>query len=301
MGTSIGGQQTQDAGFEEIYAQKKPKIHPYTIPRIMPSSGASHITMELGFTGPAYTISTACSSASHAIGQAYWMVRHGQVEAALAGGSECPFSLGFLKAWDALRVVSPDTCRPFSRGRQGLILGEGAGCLAIETVESAQARGASIYAEITGFGMSSDAGHITQPSVEGAASAISAALQDGGIDPERIGYVNAHGTGTQLNDVVETRALRAALGPAADKCPVSSTKSLHGHALGAAGALEAVASVLALHCGELPATANYLAPDPECDLDVITGESRKAAVEMALSNSFAFGGLNAVLAFQKAG
>jgi len=254
--------------------------------------------METGICGPTYTVSTACSSSNHAIGQAFWLVRSGAADAAVTGGSEAPFSMGNLRAWEAMRVVSPDTCRPFSKTRRGMVLGEGGAMLVIETLERAQARGARIYGELVGFGMSSDAHHLTQPSTEGPARAIRAALTDGGLVPEQIGYINAHGTATQANDPTETCAIRMALGPHAARVPISSTKSMHGHALGAAGALEAVATLLTLTNGILPPTANYEEPDPQCDLDVIPNQARPAAVEYALSNSFAFGGLNAVLAFR---
>jgi nodulation protein E len=266
----------------------------------MANAGASHISMEFGITGPSYTISTACSSAGHAIGQAFWMVRNGLTDLALAGGSEAPFSFGILKAWEAMRVVSPETCRPFSKDRRGMVLGEGAAMLVLEPLEAALARGATVHAEIVGFGMSSDACHITQPSADGAAKAMRAALRDAGLAPEAIGYVNAHGTGTLANDATETAALKAVFGAHAGKLAVSSTKSMHGHALGAAAALECLATVLALRDGVLPPTANYNVPDPECDLDVIPNHARHAQVEWAISNSFAFGGLNAVLALRKA-
>jgi nodulation protein E len=296
MGAS-GGKITEDQGFHRLYAQGDPRVAPLTIPRAMPNAAASRISLEHGITGPVYTISTACSSANHAIGQAFWMVRSGACEAALAGGSEAPFSTGFLKAWEALRVVSPDTCRPFSRDRKGLILGEGAAALMLEPLERARARGAPVWGEIAGFGMSSDAHHLTQPSAEGAARAMRAALEDAGVAPEAIGYINAHGTGTQANDAAETAAIRAAFGAHAARLLVSSTKSMHGHALAAAGALEAAAALGVLRYGVVPPTANFTTPDPACDLDVVPNVPRAAAVEWALSNSFAFGGLNAVLVF----
>ena len=299
-GSSVGGQSTQDTQFWAVYRNNSPRVHPLTIPRIMPNAGASHISMEFGISGPAFTISTACASSNHAIGQAFWMVRDGAVELAIAGGSETPFSFGFLKAWEAMRVVAPDTCRPFSRDRRGLILGEGAAMLVLEPLEAARARGAPVYAEIGGFGMSSDAGHITTPSTDGPARAMLAALHDADISTGRVGYINAHGTGTVTNDSTETRAIRQVFGAHADKLAVSSTKSMHGHALGAAGALEAVATVLALRHATLPPTANFTTPDPECDLDVVPNQSRPAEVEFALSNAFAFGGLNAVLALRRA-
>jgi nodulation protein E len=298
-GSSVGGQSSEDEQFFAVYRNHSPRVHPLTIPRIMANAGASHISMEFGICGPAFTVSTACASSNHAIGQAFWMVRDGTAELAIAGGSETPFSFGFLKAWEAMRVVSPDTCRPFSRDRRGLILGEGAGMVVLEPLERAQARGAPIYAEITGFGMSADAGHITTPSAEGPARAMTAALRDAGITPEQVGYINAHGTGTPNNDSTETRALHQTFGAHAEKLALSSTKSMHGHALGAAGALEAVTTILALHHAILPPTANFTTPDPDCDLDIIPNQARAVEVEYALSNTFAFGGLNAVLAFRR--
>jgi nodulation protein E len=299
-GSCVGGQTSQDAGFVNLYQKNSPRVHPLLIPRTMANAGASHISMEFGIYGPVYTISTACSSANHAIGNAFWMVRNGQVQAAITGGSEAPFSMGLLKAWEAMRVVSPDTCRPFSRDRKGLILGEGAGMLVLEPMEKALTRGARIYGEIVGFGMSSDAGHITAPTTQGPAAAMRAALLDAGIAPEQIGYINAHGTGTSANDQTETRAIREVFGKHAERLAVSSTKSMHGHALGAAGALEAVATVMAMREKTIPPTVNFTTPDPECDLDIVPNQARPAEIECAFSNSFAFGGLNAVLAFGKA-
>ena len=298
-GCCVGGQGTEDEGFVNLYRNNIPRVNPLTIPRTMENAAASRISLEMGIVGPTYTISTACSSSNHAIGQAFWMVRSGAVEMALTGGSEAVFSLGLLKAWEAMRVVSPDTCRPFSKDRRGLILGEGGAMLVLEALESARARGAKVYGEIVGFGMSSDAFHITQPSPDGAARAIRSALADSGLKPEAIGYINAHGTATQANDVTETAAIRKVFGAHADRLAVSSTKSMHGHTLGAAGAIEGVATLLSLQHGLLPPTANYSEPDPACDLDVIPNTARQAQVEFALSNSFAFGGLNAVLTFRR--
>jgi len=295
-GCCSGGKHMEDAAYWDVYREKKSRVHPLTIPKAMANAAASLIAMEHGVTGPVFTTSTACSSANHAMGQALWMVRNGVVDVALTGGSEAPFVFGLLKAWEAMRVVSPDVCRPFSLGRKGMSLGEGAGMLVIESEEHARARGAVVLAELAGFGMSADAHHITQPKPEGAAAAMRMALRDGGIDASEIGYVNAHGTGTQANDPAECAAVRMVLG---ERVPVSSTKSMHGHALGAAGALEAVATVLALQRGVLPPTAGFEAEDPECGLDVIANVARRVAVRAALSNSFAFGGLNAVLAFRK--
>lgn len=299
-GSSVGGQTTQDDQFVEIYRNSRDRVHPFTIARTMANAGASHISMEFGITGPVFTISTACSSANHAIGNAFWMVRNGQADVAIAGGSECPFSYGLLKSWESLRVVSPDTCRPFSKNRSGMILGEGAAMLILEELDHAKSRGARIYGEIVGFGMSSDAGNIMAPSAEGAADAIFRAIEDAAISVDAVGYINAHGTATSANDPTETRAIRKVLSSRADEVPVSSTKSMHGHALGAAGAIEAVATVLALKHAIIPPTANLHEPDPECDLDYVPNTPRKLSVEYALSNSFAFGGLNAVLVFRVA-
>jgi nodulation protein E len=299
LGCSGGGKSTEDDGFYHLYALKEPRVSPLTIARAMSNAGASRVSFEYGITGPVFTVSTACSSANHSIGQAFRMVRSGEVEIAIAGGSEAPLSTGFLKAWEAMRVVAPDTCRPFSIDRRGLILGEGAAVLILEPMERALARGATIIGEIVGFGMSSDAHHITQPSAVGAARAMRAGLLDAELDPDAIGYVNAHGTGTLANDVTETEAIRSVFGAHAQKLLVSSTKSMHGHTLGAAGALEAAATLGALQCGLIPPTANFTAADPACDLDVVPNTPRAAQVEFAISNSFAFGGLNAVLVFRK--
>lgn len=297
-GSCVGGQGAMDDGFVDMYKKGLPRVNPMMIPRVMANSGASQISMGFGITGPTYTVSTACSSSNHAIGQAYQMVRYGMADSAITGGSEAVFSFGFLKAWEAMRVVSPDTCRPFSKDRRGLVLGEGGAMLVLETLEAARARGAEILGEIVGFGMSSDAHHITQPSPDGAALAMTSALKEGGVAPESVGYINAHGTGTIANDVSETAAIRKAFGAHAGRLLVSSTKSMHGHALGAAGALEAVATLLALRNGIIPPTANFTEADPLCDLDIVPNTARAAAVEFAISNSFAFGGLNAVLVFR---
>ncbi|HXX43731.1 MAG TPA: beta-ketoacyl-[acyl-carrier-protein] synthase family protein [Candidatus Acidoferrales bacterium] len=299
-GSAVGGQSAIEAGFEDLWVNGRGRVHPLTIPKTMANAGASHIAMDLGLSGPAYTISTACSSANHAMGQAFRLIRDGLAELAVTGGAEAFFTVGMLKAWEAMRVISPDTCRPFSRDRKGMILGEGGAMLIFEPLETAKARGARIYAEICGFGMTADAHHLTQPTVEGPARAMSAALREAGLSPDEIGYINAHGTGTPGNDPVESRAIRKVFGAHADKIGVSSTKSMHGHALGAAGALEAIATVLALRNGILPPTANFTERDPECDLDYIPNQARKAQVGAALSNSFAFGGLNAVVAFRAA-
>jgi nodulation protein E len=297
-GSAVGGQGAIEKGFEDLYVQGRGRVHPLTIPKTMANAGASHISMEFGFTGPAYTVSTACSSANHAIGQAFRLVRDGYADVAVTGGAEAPLTLGMLKAWEAMRVIAPDTCRPFSKDRRGMILGEGGAMMILETMEGARARGARIYGEVCGFGMTSDAHHLTQPTVAGPSRAMRDALREASMAPESVGYINAHGTGTPGNDPAETRAIREVFGAHADKLAVSSTKSMHGHALGAAGALEAIAAILAMYHGILPPTANYNERDPECDLDYIPNRPRAAKVEAALSNSFAFGGLNAVVAFR---
>jgi len=298
-GACVGGQTSEDTQFEGLYRHGRNRCHPLTIPRIMANAGASLISMEMGLTGAGFTLSTACASAAHAIGLAYWLVRSGGAPIAISGGSEAPFSLGLLKAWEAMRVVSPTTCRPFCRDRNGMILGEGGAMMVLEPLEAAQARGAKIYAELCGFGMSSDASHITHPSTEGPSLAMQRALADGGIEPTLVGYINAHGTGTDVNDPTEAAAIRQVFGAHADQIAVSSTKSMHGHALGAAAAMEAAATVLGMHHRVLPPTANFTEIDPAIQLDVIANQARPAQVEYALSNSFAFGGLNATLAFRR--
>lgn len=299
MGAGMAGKITEDEAFERLYAQGQKRFSPYIIPRSMANAAASQITMEFGVMGPGITISTACAASTHAAGLALSILRSGQADVALAGGSEAPFALGPLKSWEAVRVMAPDTCRPFCRDRKGMVLGEGAAVVVLETEEHARARGARIYAELAGFGMSSDAGHITQPSESGAARAMDAALRDAALDPAAIGYVNAHGTGTVANDATETRAVRKVFGAHASRLAVSGTKSMHGHALGASGALELVATALALSEGVLPPTANFTEPGEGCDLDYVPNTARRAEVEAALSNSFAFGGLNAVLCLRR--
>lgn len=299
LGSSIGGQHTQDIVHKGLYQEGEEYTPLFTIPLIMPNAAASHITMMYGLTGPTYTISTACSSSNHAIGNAFWLVRSGQCDCAVTGGSESPFSLGFLKAWDALRVVASETCRPFSKNRNGMILGEGGAILILEDLDSAIRRNAKIYAEIIGFGMTADASHITRPSQSGAEQAMKLALADGNISPEQVDYINMHGTGTLANDPMEVKAIHNVFGPSAQSLSVSSTKSMHGHALGATSAIEAVATILAMKKNVLPPTANFTEPDPDCNLDVVPNKSKPKQIHYAISNSFAFGGLNAVLAFKQ--
>ena len=299
-GTSVGGQFSEEEGYLRLYRENNPRVAPLTIPRTMSNAGASRISLEYGIHGPCYTVSTACSSSNHSIGQAFWMVRNGQLTAAIAGGSEAVFAEGLLRAWEAMRVVSPEPCKPFSVERRGLSLGEGAAMLVLENWEHAVARGAVILGEIIGFGMSSDAHHITQPCVDGPANAMTWALRDAALEPGAIDYINAHGTGTQSNDITESQAIRAVFGTKTESVAVSSTKSMHGHTLGAAGAIEAVATLLALRHGVVPPTANVSAIDPACALRVVHSEPLQARLEVALSNTFAFGGLNASLVLRRA-
>jgi nodulation protein E len=299
-GSSVGGQFSEEEGYRRLYCEKNPRVAPLTIPRTMANAGASRLSLEFGIRGPTYTVSTACSSSNHAIGQAFWMVRSGQVVAALAGGSEAVFAEGLLRAWEAMRVVSTEPCRPFSLDRRGISLGEGAAMLVLEQWEHALARRANILGEIIGFGMSSDAHHLTQPAAQGPARAMQWALQDAGIEPGRVDYINAHGTGTSANDVTEAEAIHTVF-QGRDKLPVvSSTKSMHGHTLGAAGAIESVLTILSLRNGVIAPTVNFTRPDPACDLDVVPNEARRAKIEIAISNTFAFGGLNATLVFRRA-
>ena len=299
FGTALCGMESIDNAYRTVFLDGKNRVHPFLVPRLMSNAGASQISMRFGLRGPSWTVSTACSSANHAIGQAYELVRDGRADVMLAGGAEAPLVFGVLKAWEGLRVMSRDVCRPFSANRTGMVQGEGAAVLVLETLESARARGAKIWGEIAGFGMTADASDIVTPSIDGASRAIAAALADAEMSPDAVGYINAHGTATAANDKTECAAIRRVFGPAADAVSVSSTKSMHGHGIGAAGALEASACLLALTEGVIPPTINFEEPDEACDLDVTPNEARERSVDAALSNSFAFGGLNAVLAFRK--
>jgi nodulation protein E len=299
IGSGIGGMATLEENYHRLYGLKKDRLHPFTIPRLINNAASSHAAIAFGVTGPVLSISSACSSANHAIGEAFTMIRAGRVDAALAGGTEACITWGCLKAWEALRVLSRDVPRPFSAGRGGMVLGEGAGMLVLESRDAALARGAPILAEIIGYGASADAEDMVHPSEEKAALAMARALADAGLHAEEIDYVNAHGSGTAANDATETRALKRVFGAHVTKLPVSSTKSMHGHALGASGALELIATIEAMHSGIIPPTANFAGRDPECDLDYVPNEPRRHAVEIALSNSFAFGGLNAVLCLKR--
>jgi nodulation protein E len=296
IGTGCGGKGTDEQTYQCLYEQGKSRLHPLTIPRGMPSAAASQVSMQSGITGPVFSVTSACASAAHATSVAMSMIRSGLVNVAITGGTDAPFTYGLMKAWEALRVLSNDSCRPFSVDRSGLVLGEGAGIVVLESLAHAQQRDAVIHAELAGCGMSADAGHITDPSFKGAARAMQAALSDAALSTSEVDYINAHGTGTRANDVMESSAIREVFGKHADHLLVSATKSMHGHSLGAAGAHELVATVLALKYGIVPPTANFTTAGEGCDLDYVPNHSRKKSLHVALSNSFAFGGLNAVLA-----
>lgn len=298
LGTAAGGIQTWEDSYRAVFADGKNRVSPLVVPRLMHNAPASHLSIRHGLTGPVFAVSSACASANHAMGLAMQQIRSGVADVMLTGGAEAMLCFGGVKAWEGLRVLAPDACRPFSLGRKGMVIGDGAGVLVFEAEEHARARGARVLAEVAGFGMTADAGDIVAPSAEGAARAMRAALADAEMGAGEIGYVNAHGTGTLANDRAETAAIRAIFGSALPA--VSSTKAMHGHAIGATGALEALACVLALTEAVLPPTVGYLAPDPDCALDVVPNVARAASVSAVLSNAFAFGGLNAVLAFRQA-
>jgi nodulation protein E len=300
VGTGVGGETTQDEQSRRLYGENAARAHPLTIVRLMTNASASQISIAWGLRGPTFAVASACASANHAIIQAAQMIRWGLADVAITGGTEACLTYGALKAWEAMRVLADDTCRPFSINRRGLVLGEGAGIFVLESMEHAQARGATILAELAGSGMTADATDIVMPSADGAAAAMRQALDDAGLAPQDVDYVNAHGTGTQANDVTESRAIRLAFGAHAERLAVSSTKSMHGHALGASGALELVAVIGALRDSVVPPTANLDEADPACDLDYVPNVGRPMPVRAALSNSFAFGGLNAVLALKRA-
>jgi len=296
LGTSGGGLQTQNENFRKVYTEGKNRVHPFVVPRLMNNAAACQLSMLHGITGPSYTVSTACASSNHAMGQAFHMIRAGMADAMLTGGSEAMLCFGGIKAWEGLRVMSKTGCRPFSANRDGMVQGEGAAVFVFESLESAEARGAEILAEVAGFAMTSDAGDIVMPNQSGAERAMQGALEDAGLLPADIGYINAHGTGTAGNDSVECAAIRAVFG--ADAPPISSTKSMHGHLIGGTGAVELLACIMALREGVLAPTINYEQPDPACDLDIIPNEAKKALPSATLSNAFAFGGLNAVIALK---
>ena len=299
LGTAGGGVNTWDDNYRSVYEDGKNRVHPFVVPKLMNNAAASHVSMEHNLKGPSFTVATACASSNHAMGQAYMMIRAGMGDIMVTGGSESMLCFGGVKAWEGLRVMSKDVCRPFSANRNGMVQGEGAAVFVFEEYEHARARGADILAEVIGFAMTSDASDIVMPSKQGAARAIEGALKDGQIAKERVGYINAHGTGTAANDKTECAAVADVFGAHADNLMISSTKSMHGHLIGGTGAVELLACVMALRDGVIAPTIGYDEPDPECALDVVPNEARDAEVDVVISNAFAFGGLNAVLALGK--
>ncbi|MGK2858473.1 MAG: beta-ketoacyl-[acyl-carrier-protein] synthase family protein [Thermoanaerobaculia bacterium] len=306
IGTGLGGTHTLDVSYERLYGQANSRLHPLTIPKIMYNAPTSAVSIRHRALGPSFAIVSACASGTHAIGEAAMWIRAGAADCVIAGGTDAPLTPGIVRAWEALRVLNTEggdpsvACRPFSADRNGIVLAEGAAVFVLERLDLARARGARVLGRIAGFGMSSDAAHITDPQSDGAARAMRAALHDAALTPSDVAYINAHGTGTKLNDPVETRAIHAVFGEHSGKLAVSSTKSMHGHAMGASGAIEAALSLLAVNDGFVPPTINLRMPDPECDLDYVADGARTLDVPAFLSNSFGFGGMNAVLAIRRA-
>lgn len=299
LGTAGGGLSTSDENYRTVYEEGKNRVHPFIVPKLMNNAAASHVSMEHNLKGPTFTVATACASSNHAMGQAFHMIRSGMSDVMLTGGSEAMLCFGGLKAWEGLRVMSKDACRPFSLNRNGMVQGEGAAMFVFEDYDHAKARGAEILAEVVGFAMTSDAADIVMPSKQGAARAIQGAMTDAQLNSDEVGYINAHGTGTAANDKTECAAVANVFGHHADDLMISSTKSMHGHLIGGTGAVELLACIMALRDGVIAPTIGYEEPDPECALDVVPNEARDAKVDVVLSNAFAFGGLNAVLALRK--
>ena len=300
LGTAGGGVTTWDENYRVVYEEGKNRVHPFVVPKLMNNAAASHVSMEFNIKGPAFSVSTACASSNHAMGLAFQMIRSGMCTAMITGGSEAMLCFGGIKAWEGLRVMSRDACRPFSATRNGMVQGEGAGVFVFEDYAHARARGADILCEVAGFSMTSDAADIVMPSKQGAARAMAGALADAGIARDKVDYINAHGTGTAANDKTECAAVADVFGTHADRLMISSTKSMHGHLIGGTGAVELLACIMALRDGIVAPTIGYEEPDPECALDVVPNVARRAKVKVVLSNAFAFGGLNAVLALKRA-
>ena len=297
LGNAGGGLSSSETSYRAVFEEGKSRVHPFTVPRLMANAAAAHVGIAHGLQGPTYTVASACAASNHAMGQAFHLIRSGVAKVMLTGGSEAMLTFGGIKAWEGLRVLSPEACRPFCATRSGMVMGEGAAVFVFEDRDHALARGAVILAEVAGFGMSADASDIVMPTESGAVRAMQAALRDAGMAAAEVGYINAHGTGTQANDRVESAAIRQVFG---DSPPVSSTKSAHGHLIGATGAVELLACLLALQEGVLAPTLGFRTPDPDCALDLVTGTARQANVSACLSNAFAFGGMNAVLALRRA-
>lgn len=299
LGTAGGGVTTCDDSYRAVYEEKKNRVHPLVVPRLMNNAAAGNISIEFNLRGPSLSVTTACASSNHAMGLAFHLLRGGNAKVMVTGGSESMLCFGGLKAWEGLRVMSNTACRPFSLNRDGMVMGEGAAVYVFEEYEHARARGAAILAEVIGFAMTSDASDIVMPSRQGAARAIAGALRDASLNPEDVGYINAHGTGTKANDKTECAAVMDVFGHHARKLMVSSTKSMHGHAIGGTGAIELIACLMALIDGVVAPTIGYDAPDPECALDVVPNVARQARIDVTLSNAFAFGGMNAVIALRR--
>jgi nodulation protein E len=297
IGSGVGGLTTLEFSYKMLFKENKRASHPLTLLKAIGSSASAHVSIEYAIKGPTFGVVSACSTATHAIGLTYRMIREGLVDLGVAGAAEASLNWGATRAWQAMRVLSPDGLWPFAKNRNGTVLAEGAGVLMLEELEHAKARGAPILAELMGYGMTADAADMVNPSIDGASMAMQQALDDAGLAPSDIDYVNAHGTATAVNDVNETRAIKRVFGNAANKLSISSTKSMHGHCLGAGGGIEAVAAVKAIGEGFVPPTVGLDEPDPECDLDYTPNVGKKREINYAMSNSFAFGGLNAVLVF----
>lgn len=299
VGCGSGGNATIETAYERLFARDQPKVHPQTIPSSMIAAPAAHLSMLLGVHGLALTLSGACASSAQALGEAMHMIRAGRADVVIAGGAEACLTRGSLTGWLSLGVTAPDTCRPFSRDRHGMVLGEGSAVLVLESERHALARGALIYGELAGYGVSSDAAHMTTPDVEGIAAAIRAAHEDAGMARDATALISTHGTGTLVNDAAEATAIRQVYGSALKNHRVIATKSAHGHMVGATGAIEFLLGLIALCENTAPPVLNYLGPDPECDLPLVL-ETEHFEPDVLISNSFAFGGLNAVLVGRRA-
>ena len=299
IGIGNCGWEAVEEGYVRSLVEKKRRSKIFTVPRVMPSAPACNVSMHLGLKGPSFGVTSACSSSNHAFASALQQIRAGGADVMVTGGAEAPIMFGILRAWEALRIVAPGPCSPFDLNRRGLVLGEGSGVLILESLEHARARGATIHAELAGAGSSADAGDLVIPTPSGPEQALRSCLQDARLNPEDIDYINAHGTGTKANDAIECNVIRRIFGEHAGHLSLSSTKAMHGHALGGAGAIEAIACIGALNENLVPPTINFETPDPECALDITPNHAREREVRAVLSNSFAFGGLNSVVAFKK--
>lgn len=299
IGVGACGWHIVEKGYRDILVEGSKRLPVLTVPRFMPSAASAQISMRYGLKGPVYGVTSACSSSNHGFISAYQSIKSGAADVVIAGGADAPLIWGILRGWEALRVLAPDTCKPFSLNRRGLVLADGAGVAVLENADHAKARGANILAELAGVGMNADAGDLVMPTVEGPSRAIELALKSGDLSADDVDYINAHGTGTKANDKTETKVIREVFGSHADALSVSSTKSMHGHALGGSGGIELIACVKSMIDGIVPPTVNYEEVDPECDLDITANAAKTRAVKCAISNAFAFGGTNAVIALKQ--